>query len=130
MVSRNVLVRKLQDADASELDRLYHALQGASPERHPRTAKLLASGASKAAQKLIEEAGEVALEAVKHNASGVVRESADLLYHLMVLWFRAGLDPADVWKELRRRADAFGGIAEKLPKAGAPSALVDKEQRR
>jgi phosphoribosyl-ATP pyrophosphohydrolase len=129
MVSRNALIRKVEDADSTELDRLYRALERASPEHHPRTAKLLASGASKAAQKLIEEAGEVALEAVKHNSGGIVRESADLLYHLMVLWFRAGIDSADVWNEMRRRADAFGGIAEKLPKVGTPSALVDKEQR-
>jgi phosphoribosyl-ATP pyrophosphohydrolase len=97
------------------LDRLYGSLNGVTPASNPRTAKLLGSSTRKAAQKVIEEAGEVALEAVKHRARGVVNESVDLLYHLVVLWQRAGVDPAEVWTEMRRRADAFG-IAEKLPK--------------
>jgi len=102
-------------AGTSELDRLYGSLNGVTPASNPRTAKLLGSSTRKAAQKVIEEAGEVALEAVKHRARGVVNESVDLLYHLVVLWRRAEVDPAEVWTEMRRRADAFG-IAEKLPK--------------
>ncbi len=100
----------------NELDRLYASLEWVTPENHPRTARLLGSGTRKVAQKVIEEAGEVALEAVKHNSRGVLRESADLLYHLAVLWRRAGIDPADIWAEMRRRADSLG-IAEKLPKS-------------
>ena len=100
-----------------ELDRLYRSLAEVTPQNHPRTARLLASSSRKTAQKLIEEAGEVALKAVKHRARGVVRESADLLYHLVALWHRAGINPADVWIEMRSRADTLG-IAEKLPKAG------------
>jgi phosphoribosyl-ATP pyrophosphohydrolase len=103
-------------ASASELDRLYASLDNVTPESHPRTAKLLLSGTRKNAQKVIEEAGEVALEAAKHHSLGVVRESADLLYHLVVLWRRAGIAPAEVWDEMRRRAGAHG-IAEKLPKS-------------
>jgi phosphoribosyl-ATP pyrophosphohydrolase len=99
-----------------ELDRLYRSLSEVTPENHPRTARLLASGTRKTAQKVIEEAGEVALEAVKHHARGIVRESADLLYHLVALWHRAGIDPSDVWIEMRLRADTLG-IAEKPPKA-------------
>jgi phosphoribosyl-ATP pyrophosphohydrolase len=106
-------------ACASELDRLHASLDDVTPENHPRTAKLLASGTRKSAQKVIEEAGEVALEAAKHHSGGVVRESADLLYHLVVLWRRAGVEPADVWNEMRRRANTYG-IAEKLPKAPGP----------
>jgi phosphoribosyl-ATP pyrophosphohydrolase len=102
-------------AGASELDRLHESLSGVTPASNPRTAKLLGSSTRKAAQKVIEEAGEVALEAVKHRARGVVNESVDLLYHLIVLWRRTGVDPVEVWTEMRRRADAFG-IAEKLPK--------------
>ncbi len=102
----------------NELDRLYAALELVTPENHPRTARLLGSGTRKVAQKVIEEAGEVALEAVKHNSRGVLRESADLLYHLAVLWRRAGIDPADIWAEMRRRADSLG-IAEKLPKSAS-----------
>jgi phosphoribosyl-ATP pyrophosphohydrolase len=100
----------------NELDRLYASLAAVTAEHHPRTARLLASSTRKMAQKVIEEAGEVALAAVKHNDRGIVRESADLLYHLAVLWRRAGIDSDDIWAEMRRRADSLG-IAEKLPKA-------------
>jgi phosphoribosyl-ATP pyrophosphohydrolase len=99
-----------------ELDHLYRSLAEVTPENHPRTARLLGSSTRKTAQKVIEEAGEVALEAVKHHDRGIVRESADLLYHLVALWHRAGIDPDDVWTEMRCRADTLG-IAEKLPKA-------------
>ena len=75
------------------------------------------------AQKVIEEAGEVALAAVKHNDRAIVRESADLLYHLAVLWRRTGIGPADIWAEMRRRADSLG-IAEKLPKSNSVSAAL------
>ena len=97
-------------------ERLHRSLSEVTPENHPRTARLLASSTRKTAQKVIEEAGEVALEAVKHHPRGIVRESADLLYHLVALWHRAGIDPDDVWTEMRCRADTLG-IAEKLPKA-------------
>lgn len=104
-----------QCASTSELDRLHASLDNVTPENHPRTAKLLASGIRKSAQKVIEEAGEVALEAARRHSMGVVRESADLLYHLVVLWRRAGVEPAEVWNEMQRRANAYG-LAEKLPK--------------
>jgi phosphoribosyl-ATP pyrophosphohydrolase len=99
-----------------EVDRLYAALSAVAPGEHPRTARLLAASKRKVAQKVIEEAGEVALAAVKHNNNGIIRESADLLYHLVVLWRRAGIDSATIWAEMRRRADTLG-IAEKLPKS-------------
>jgi phosphoribosyl-ATP pyrophosphohydrolase len=105
-----------QGVPPNELDRLHRSLSEVTRENHPRTARLLASSTRKTAQKVIEEAGEVAIEAVKHNARGIVRESADLLYHLVALWHRSGIDPEDVWTEMRRRADTLG-IAEKLPKA-------------
>jgi phosphoribosyl-ATP pyrophosphohydrolase len=105
-----------QSLQPSEMDRLHRSLAEVTPENHPRTARLLASSTRKTAQKVIEEAGEVALEAVKHNARGIVRESADLLYHLVALWHRAGIGPDDVWAEMRLRADTLG-IAEKRPKA-------------
>jgi phosphoribosyl-ATP pyrophosphohydrolase len=99
-----------------ELERLFVALGQAGPEANPRTYKLVESSSRKIAQKVIEEAGEVAIEAVRHHANGVVRESADLLYHLVILWHRAGIEPSKIWGEMRARAEAFG-IAEKLPKA-------------
>jgi phosphoribosyl-ATP pyrophosphohydrolase len=99
-----------------ELDRLHAALAAVTPDNHPRTARLLTSSTRKIAQKVIEEAGEVALETVKHNTQAIVRESADLLYHLVALWHRADIDPGSVWAEMRRRADELG-IAEKPPKS-------------
>jgi phosphoribosyl-ATP pyrophosphohydrolase len=98
-----------------ELERLFFALGQAGPDSNPRTFKLVESSSRKIAQKVIEEAGEVAIEAVRYHANGVVRESADLLYHLVILWHRAGIEPSKIWEEMRARAEAFG-IAEKLPK--------------
>jgi phosphoribosyl-ATP pyrophosphohydrolase len=109
-------------ADAGEILRLYNALETVSETEHPRTARLMAAGRFKMAQKLMEEAGEVALEAARHRSRAVVRESADLMYQLVVLWRECGVDPEEVWSEMRGRADRFG-IAEKLPKpcAGNPA---------
>lgn len=103
-------------ADAAEIARLYDALDGVTEQDNPRTARLLACGRAKMAQKLMEEAGEIALEAVRHRTPGVVRESADLIYHLVVLWRECGIAPDEVWAEMHRRADKLG-IAEKLPKS-------------
>jgi phosphoribosyl-ATP pyrophosphohydrolase len=100
-----------------EIELLYAALGEVTEDSNPRTARLLASSRRKVAQKVIEEAGEVALAAVKRNAGNIVRESADLLYQLAVLWHREGIPPQAIWSEMRRRADALG-IAEKLPKPG------------
>lgn len=83
---------------------------------NPRTFKLLGATNRKIAQKVIEEAGEVALEAIRHRNRGVVRESADLLYHLTILWRRAGIEQSKIWDEMHERATAFG-LAEKLPKS-------------
>lgn len=109
--------------DAGEIQLLYEELERVSEGTHPRTARLLAAGRSKLAQKLLEEAGEVALEAVRRRPHAVVRESADLVYQLVVLWRGCGIAPDEVWGEMRRRADMLG-IAEKLPKTkinGAPA---------
>lgn len=80
------------------------------------TAKLLARGRSKVAQKLGEEAVEAVIEGVSGDRDALTRESADLLYHLLVLWASAGLDPGDVAAELIRREGA-SGIAEKKGRA-------------
>lgn len=107
---------RAEDIGPQEIDHLYHAFALVTPDSHPRTARLLASGTRRSAQKVIEEAGEVALEAIKHSRNGVIRESADLLYHLAALWHRAEIDPKDIWVEMHRRAELLG-IAEKLPKS-------------
>lgn len=68
------------------------------------------------AKKLAEEAIEVVIGAVNGDSEAVIRESADLLYNLTVLWASAGVRPEDVWREMARREDMLG-IAEKLPKS-------------
>lgn len=102
-----------------EIELLYAALSRVTEDKHPRTARLLASSSRKIAQKVIEEASEVALAAVKHNRRNIVRESADLLYQIAVLWHREDIPPQEIWAEMHRRADTLG-IAEKLPKPSRP----------
>jgi phosphoribosyl-ATP pyrophosphohydrolase len=99
------------------LERLYSSVLAAR-DRDPsvsRTAKLFRDGVQKMAKKLAEEAVEVGLDAVQTNRESVVLESADLLYHLAVLWAECGVTPASVLNELDRRERLYG-IAEKLPK--------------
>ncbi len=76
------------------------------------TAKLYAAGMDKAAKKLGEEAVETVIAAVARDDKGLVSESADLLYHLLVVLALAGVPLADVMAELERRT-ARSGIAEK-----------------
>jgi phosphoribosyl-ATP pyrophosphohydrolase len=104
-----------QSATVDEIARLYAALDSVRPEANPRTAQLLNGGRRKMGQKLIEEASEVAFEGLRDRARGVIRESADLIYHLVVLWRECGVAPDEVWSAMRHRADTLG-IAEKLPK--------------
>lgn len=76
------------------------------------TAKLFARGTGKIAQKLGEEAVETVIAAVGKDRDGTIGESADLIYHLLVLWADAGIRPEDVLAELERR-EGTSGIAEK-----------------
>jgi phosphoribosyl-ATP pyrophosphohydrolase len=103
------------------LDRLYFAVLEAR-DRSPsvsRTSKLFRDGVQKMAKKLVEEAIEVGLDAVQMNRESVILESADMLYHLAVVWAECGISPAEVMAEIDRRERLYG-IAEKLPKqAGA-----------
>lgn len=87
------------------------ARKGADPESS-YTARLFAKGRKKIAQKLGEEGVETALAAVAETPDKVAAESADLLYHLLVLWADCGVKPDDVWAELARR-QGISGIAEK-----------------
>ena len=80
-----------------------------------RTARLFRSGRTKMAKKLAEEAIEVVIDAIDGDSGAVIKESADLVYNLVVLWVAAGIEPAQVWAEMQRREQLFG-IAEKLPK--------------
>ena len=76
------------------------------------TAKLFAQGIDKAAQKMGEEAVEAVIAAVKADRAGLVGESADLLYHWLVVLALANVPLSEVLEELERRT-AKTGIAEK-----------------
>lgn len=80
------------------------------------TAKLFSKGRKKIAEKVGEEAVEVVIDAVAGNREAVVKESADLLYHLNVLWADMNVAPKDVWDELASR-EATSGIAEKAARS-------------
>jgi phosphoribosyl-ATP pyrophosphohydrolase len=102
---------------SDSVDRLYDAVlaaKGSDPVAS-RTARLLRAGRGKISKKLAEEAVEVVIGAMHGDRNAVVRESADLLYNLVVVWASCGVRPADVWKEMDRREQLFG-IAEKLLK--------------
>ncbi len=102
------------DHDAMVLDRIWSVImsrRGADPSTS-HSARLLARGTPKVAQKFGEEAVECLIEAVAGNRDALVAESADVLYHLLVLWVNAEIRPEDVWAELARR-EGVSGLAEK-----------------
>ena len=82
--------------------------RAASADPQSYTAKLFARGMEKAAQKLGEEAVETVIAAVKHPSKGLVSESADLLYHLLVVLRLADFPLSDVMAELERRTKETG----------------------
>jgi len=100
--------------DARVLDRLWAtvlARKDADPAIS-HSARLLSRGTAKIAQKFGEEAVECLIEAVGGHRLALVAESADVLYHLLVLWVDAGLRPEQIWAELSRR-EGISGITEK-----------------
>ncbi len=100
--------------DGAVLDRLFSVVEsrrGGDPGQS-YTARLLSEGRGKICSKLGEEAMETAVAALDETPGNVVRESADLLYHLLVLWVETGVTPAQVWEELARR-EGVSGIEEK-----------------
>jgi phosphoribosyl-ATP pyrophosphohydrolase len=105
-------------AAASVLDRLWTVVMSrrdADPAVS-HSARLLSRGMTKVAQKFGEEAVECLIEAVTGNRAALVAESADVLYHLIVVWVSAGVSPDEVWAELKRR-EGVSGIAEKAARA-------------
>ena len=117
------------------VERLY---DGVIAARHAdpassRTARLLRSGRAKMAKKLAEEAVEVVIDAMHGSRDAVIKESADLIYNLVVLWVASGVQPKEVWKEMDRR-ERLLGIAEKMPKDAAEAdsrrKVVTLESRR
>ena len=118
---------------SDSLERLYLAVLAAKDldPAASRTARLYQRGTAKMAKKLAEEAIEVAIDAVNGDTQAVIRESADLLYNLSVLWADAGVRPTDVWREMERREHLLG-IAEKMPKSPVklPKAASTRVARR
>jgi phosphoribosyl-ATP pyrophosphohydrolase len=111
------------DGDATVLDRLWQTVENrrlAGDTASSHSARLMARGTAKVAQKLGEEAVECVIEAALGHRPETILESADLLYHLMVVWVDAGIRPEEVWAELRRR-EGISGIAEK---AARPKGIV------
>jgi len=112
------MTKERTSALGDALTRLWATIEtrrGASPDAS-YTAKLLSAGPAGVARKLGEEALEAVIEAVKGDGAALTRESADLLYHLCVLWAAAGLTPDDVAAELTRR-EGISGIEEKNSRA-------------
>ncbi|HUK58187.1 MAG TPA: phosphoribosyl-ATP diphosphatase [Stellaceae bacterium] len=104
----------MPDLDGSILDRLYATLgdrRGADPALS-YTAKLFGEGTAGITRKLGEEAVETMVAALSEGPAALAGESADLLYHLLVLWQDRGIAPADVWRTLEARM-GVSGIAEK-----------------
>ena len=100
--------------DSDILARLYAVIEqrrGGDPAKS-YVAKRLGQGTHKIAQKLGEEAVECALAAVDGGRDDVVSESADLLFHLMILWADAGIEPDEVYAELAKR-EGVSGLDEK-----------------
>ena len=102
---------------ADSINRLFQAVMACRQDdpSTSRTARLLRSGRSKMAKKLAEEAVEVVIDAMNGDRDAVIKESADLIYNLVVLWISTNIRPEDVWKEMDRR-ERLLGIAEKVPK--------------
>lgn len=99
---------------AHQLDALFEVIatrKGANADTS-YTARLLSRGVEKCAQKLGEEAVETVLAAATRDKAGVISESADLLYHWLVLLAALELDPRDVYAELGRR-EGLSGLDEK-----------------
>jgi phosphoribosyl-ATP pyrophosphohydrolase len=134
----NTIATLSRYSDAAMTDRINRLFQAAHACRHDdpstsRTARLLRSGRSKMAKKLAEEAVEVVIDAMNADRDAVVKESADLIYNLVVLWVSSGIRPEDVWREMDRR-ERLLGIAEKVPKKvlddGARRQIIALESRR
>lgn len=115
----------IADADARVLDRLWTTIEArhhAGDVTLSHSARLIARGTPKVAQKFGEEAVELIIEAVARNPAATVSEAADVLYHLMVLLVDAGVRPDEIWAELRRR-EGVSGIVEKASRP-RPKALL------
>jgi phosphoribosyl-ATP pyrophosphohydrolase len=96
------------------LDRLFAtiAARKGGDAKTSYTAQLLAAGVEKCARKFGEEAVEAVIAACREDSKALTAESADVLYHLAVLWAAAGITPEDVYAALKAR-EGQSGLAEK-----------------
>ena len=101
------------------LDRLFATIaarKGADPASS-YTAKLLAAGVEKCAKKFGEEATETVIAAIQKDKAELAKESADVLYHLAVLWAASGITPEDIYAVLKTR-EGMSGLEEKASRKG------------
>ena len=107
------------NAMSSDLDRLFATIasrQDADPTQS-YTAKLLVAGVEKCAKKFGEEATEAVIAAIQRDKVELAKESADVLYHLLVLWAASGIAPEDVYA-VRRTREGQSGLEEKASRQG------------
>ena len=107
-----------RDARAAVLNRLWDIIEsrkGEDPEVS-HSARLLKRGTSHVVQKFGEEAVECLIEAMAGRRPELIGESADVLYHLLVIWVNAGIRPEEVWEELEKRE----GVSRKAGETNAP----------
>jgi phosphoribosyl-ATP pyrophosphohydrolase len=100
--------------NAQILDELYGVIEsrkGADPSTS-RTAQLFDRGVGKIAQKVGEEAVETLIEAVRGDKERLAEESADLLYHLLVLWADQDVKPDAIWEALAKRRETSAMVEE------------------
>ena len=103
---------------AEILDRLFAEIQTKAqgdPDKS-YTASLLAKAPDLPLRKLSEEVTEAILEAMRGNQKALMSESADILYHLLVVWQAAGIKAEDVWQILAER-QGTSGLVEKANRA-------------
>jgi len=104
---------------SEDLDRLFATIatrKDADPGQS-YTAKLLAAGVEKCAKKFGEEATEAVIAAIQKDKVELAKESADVLYHLAVLWAASGITPEDVYSVLKAR-EAMSGLEERANRKG------------
>lgn len=102
--------------ELTELFQVIKSRRKADP-KSSYAAKLFDKGREKIAQKVGEEAVEVVIDAIAKKRKGVISESADLLFHLLVLWAEMGVSPEEVVKELEKRKGT-SGLEEKKNRKG------------
>ena len=98
-----------------KLEDLWNTIEERAANSSPNdsyVSSLLSKGIKECAKKLGEEAVETSLAALSMNKGETIKESADLLFHLLVLWHSAGLKPEEIMEELTKRK-SISGLTEK-----------------